>query len=48
MTTRPCSPFRNCSSGGGPPRPRTVRPGHPGEPGVRLRCYLDVRQELRS
>lgn len=20
----------------------------PGEPGVRLRCYLDVRQELRS
>ncbi|GAA2616317.1 DUF6207 family protein [Streptomyces roseoviolaceus] len=28
------------------PADRTTR--EPGEPGVRLRCYLDVRQELRS
>jgi hypothetical protein len=28
------------------PADRTTRV--PGEPGVRLRCYLDVRQELRS
>ncbi|GHD35613.1 hypothetical protein GCM10010313_83120 [Streptomyces violarus] len=28
------------------PADRTTR--EPGEPGVRLRCHLDVRQELRS
>ncbi|MFJ5212280.1 DUF6207 family protein [Streptomyces nigra] len=28
------------------PADRTARV--PGEPGVRLRCYLDVRQELES
>ncbi|MFE5952553.1 DUF6207 family protein [Streptomyces massasporeus] len=33
--------------GAGRPRRRTTRPGG-GEPGVRLRCYLDVRQELGS
>ncbi|MFD9514085.1 DUF6207 family protein [Streptomyces mirabilis] len=36
----------------GPLRPRRRRPGStsetPGQPGVRLRCYLDVRQELNS
>ncbi|MEV7068585.1 DUF6207 family protein [Streptomyces collinus] len=28
------------------PADRTTR--EPGEPGVRLRCYLDVRQDLTS
>ncbi|MEU4490117.1 DUF6207 family protein [Streptomyces purpurascens] len=28
------------------PAERTTR--EPSEPGVRLRCYVDVRQELRS
>ncbi|MFJ4568985.1 DUF6207 family protein [Streptomyces caelestis] len=31
------------------PADRTTRePGEPGEPGVRLRCFLDLRQEPGS
>ncbi|WP_308430830.1 DUF6207 family protein [Streptomyces aurantiogriseus] len=33
-------------AGGAAPADRTTR--EPGEPGVRLRCFLDLRQELDS
>ncbi|MFI6808981.1 DUF6207 family protein [Streptomyces luteogriseus] len=34
--------------GAGRQRRRIGRPGPPGEPGVRRRCYLEVRQDLNS
>ncbi|WP_443052768.1 DUF6207 family protein [Streptomyces sp. NBC_00299] len=43
---RPRSPSSSCSPNGGQRRQRNARRGMRGEPGVRLRCYLDLRQPI--
>ncbi|MEV5358026.1 DUF6207 family protein [Streptomyces sp. NPDC052693] len=47
-TTTPRSPSSSCSPNGGQRRQRSGRRRDAGEPGVRLRCYLDLRQPLDS